>query len=64
LCKSDRAHNFELANPSEQEEEEEKHFGLLVTLWFGTFTILFAPLGVFILLTLEDEWYAIINYVR
>jgi len=24
----------------------------------------FAPLGVFILLTLEDEWYAIINYVR
>ena len=37
-------------------EEEEKHFGCLVTFWFGTFAMLLAPLGVlFVMKTLKDE---------
>ena len=39
-----------------------KHFGRLATFWFGTFTMLFAPLGVlFVMKTLEDEQYVDIN---
>jgi len=35
--------------------KKEKHFGRLVTFWFGNFAIL-APLGVFFVMkTLEDE---------
>ena len=29
----------------EEEEEEEKHFGCLVTFWFGTFAMLFSANG-------------------
>ena len=55
---------------NEEEEEEEvnilvfwketfcrKTFGLLVTFWFGTFGMLFAPLGMLLVMkTLEDGW--------
>jgi len=34
---------FELAH---QKKKKEKHFGHLVTFWFGSFAILLAPLGV------------------
>jgi len=39
-----------------KKKKKEKHFGLLVTYWFGIFAMLFAPLGVlFVMKTLEDE---------
>ena len=46
---------FELAHL--KKKKKEKHFGRLVTFWFGSFAMLFlAPLGVLIVIkTLEDE---------
>ena len=38
-------------------EEEKKN-----TFWFNTFVMLFAPLGVLLIMkTLEDEWYIVIR---
>ena len=46
---------FELACPKKKKKKKEKHFGRLVTFWFGTFAMLLAPLGVFFVIkTLED----------
>jgi len=43
---------FELARL----KKKEKHFGRLVTFWFGTFAMFLATLGVFFVMkTLEDE---------
>ena len=40
------SHKFELEEEEEEEEEEKeeerKHFGHLVTFWFGTFAMLFS----------------------
>jgi len=36
---------FELAHL--KRKKKEKHFGRLVTFWFGAFAMLLAPLGVF-----------------
>ena len=45
---------FELAHL--KKKKEEKHFGCLVTFWFGTFAMFLAPLGMlFVMKTLEDE---------
>jgi len=53
---------FELAHLKKKKKKERKHFGHLVTFWFGTFTMLFVPLGVlFTMKTLEDERYIVIN---
>jgi len=49
---------FELARlkKKKKKKKKEKHFGCLVTFWFGTFAILLAPLGAFFAMkTLEDE---------
>ena len=50
---------FELAR-LKKKKKKEKHFGCLVTFWFGAFTMLsrcfLAPLGVFFVMkTLENE---------
>jgi len=46
------SHKFELAHL----KKKKKHFGCLVTFWFGTFMCISAPLGVlFIMKILEDE---------
>ena len=42
--------------------KKEKHFGRSVTFWFGTFAMLFVPLGM--LLMIEDEWYLVIKAYR
>ena len=45
---------FELAHL--KKKKKEKHFGGLVTFWFGTFAMLLAPMGVlFVMKTLENE---------
>ena len=47
---------FELARLKKKKKKKEKHFGRLMTFWFGTFAMLLAPLGVFFVLkTHEDE---------
>ena len=48
---------FELARlKKKKKKKKEKHFGRLMTFWFGTFAMLLAPLGVFFVTkTLEDE---------
>jgi len=47
---------FELSR-LKKKNKKEKHFGRLVTFWFGTFAMLLAPLGAFFIMkTLEDEW--------
>ena len=45
--------------PSEEQEKEERHFGLLVTFWLGTFATLFRTTWRH--KTLEDEWYVVIK---
>ena len=52
---------FELARlkkkKKKKKKKKEKHFGRLVTFWFGTFAMLFSATGVFFVMkTLEDEW--------
>jgi len=48
-------HKFELAH-LKKKKKKEKHFGRLVTFWFGTLQCFLAPLDVFIIMkTLEDE---------
>jgi len=51
---------FELARlkkkKKKRKKKKEKHFGHLVTFCFGTFAMLFVPLGVFFVMkTLENE---------
>ena len=49
---------FELARlkKKKKKKKKEKHFGCLVTFWFGNFAMLLAPPGVFFVMkTLEDE---------
>ena len=36
--------NFELAH-LKKKKKKEKHFGRLVTFWFGTFAMLFSAIG-------------------
>ena len=49
--------NFELARL----KKKEYNFGCLATFWFGTFVMLFAPMGVlFVIKALEDERYIVI----
>ena len=38
------SHKFELAR-LKKKKKKEKHFGRLVTFWFGTFTMLFSATG-------------------
>ena len=43
---------------SEEEEENRKYFGRLVTFWVGTFAIRFHITGLLVVIeALEDEWY-------
>ena len=50
------SHKFELARLKKKKKKKEKHFGRLVTFWFGTFAMLFSATGcVFVIKTLEDE---------
>ena len=50
---------FELARlkkKKKKKKKKEKHFGRLVTFWFGISRCFLAPLGVlFVIKTLEDE---------
>ena len=49
------------ASPSE-ERKKKTDFGCLVTFRFGTFTMSFVPLRVFLVMnTFEDEWYIVIK---
>ena len=51
----EESRKFELAR-LKKKKKKEKHFGGLVTFWFGTFAMLLAPMGVlFVMKTLEDE---------
>jgi len=36
---------FELARLKKKKKKKEKHFGCLVTFWFGTFAMLFCATG-------------------
>jgi len=46
LCENHREGVMQIrTSPSEEEQEEEKHFGRLVTFWFGTFAMLFSIIG-------------------
>jgi len=36
---------FELAHLKKKKKKKEKHFGCLVTFWFGTFAMLFSATG-------------------
>jgi len=59
-----KVHNFELAHVKKKKErkKERKHFGRLVTFWFGTFVVLFCTTGYVVLLkTLEDERYILVK---
>jgi len=39
-----------------KKKKKEKHFGCLVTFWFGTFAMLFSATGVlFVMKAFEDE---------
>ena len=39
------SHKFELARLKKKKKKKEKHFGRLVTFWFGTFAMLFSATG-------------------
>ena len=53
------SHKFELAclKKKKKKKKKEKHFGRLVTFWFGTFAMLFSTTGCVVHHeTLKDEW--------
>jgi len=55
-CKFELARLKKKKKKMKKKKKKEKHFGHLVTFWFGTFAMLLAPLGVlFVIKTLEDE---------
>jgi len=46
LCENHRERVTQFwTSPSEEEEEERKHFGRLLTFWFGTFAMRFSATG-------------------
>ena len=56
LCENHRERVMQIELAHLKKKKKEKHFGRLVTFWFGTFAMLLASLGVFsVMKTLEDK---------
>jgi len=55
------SHNFELSClKKKKKRKKEKHFDCLATFRFGTFKMLFTPVGMlFVMKMLEDELYVV-----